>query len=339
MTDKILVTGGAGYIGAHMVRILDQNGYSPVVFDNLSTGHREFVPETVPFIEGDLRNVSEIEGVFRTHKITGVLHFAAALVVPESVANPVKYYDNNFCGSLNLLTKMLEHGVHKLVFSSTATVYGNANTISVTEDTPTIPVSPYGNTKLFVEHMISDIARATKLRYATLRYFNVAGCHEKWGIGIQTRDSTFLIPSLMQVACGVKQSLTIFGNDYDTPDGTCIRDYISVLDLCEAHLLAYKALDGDGQNQVFNIGTGHGLSVLDIIRHAKKVTGKNIPYEFAERRPGDAGQIFANSQKAGKLLGWASHTSLTEILHSAWEWQKRLSGQSTDLKSPAAARK
>lgn len=331
MTDQILVTGGAGYIGSHMVRILAQNGHYPVVFDNLSTGHREFVPATVPFIEGDLRNTSEIGDVFRKHKITGVIHFAAALVVPESVANPYKYYDNNFYGSLTLLTKMFEYGVYKLVFSSTATVYGNTNTISVTEDTPTIPISPYGNTKLFVEHMISDLSRATKLRYATLRYFNVAGCHPEWGIGTKTRDTTFLIPSIMQVACGEKQSLTVFGDDYDTPDGTCIRDYISVLDLCEAHLLAYKALDGGGQNQVFNIGTGHGLSVLEIIRHAEKVTGKGIRHEFAKRRPGDTGQIYANPEKAKQLLGWASHTSTTEILRSAWEWQKRLSGQSTDF--------
>ncbi|GBL37317.1 UDP-glucose 4-epimerase [Anaerolineaceae bacterium] len=332
MTGQILVTGGAGYIGSHMVRILAQNGHNPVVFDNLSTGHREFVPATVPFIEGDLRSTSDIGAVFRNHKITGVIHFAAALVVPESVANPHKYYDNNFYGSLTLLTKMFEYGVYKLVFSSTATVYGNASTISVTEDTPTVPISPYGNTKLFVEHMISDLSRATELRYATLRYFNVAGCHLEWGIGTKTRDTSFLIPSVMQVACGEKQMVTVFGDDYDTPDGTCIRDYISVVDLCEAHLLAYKALDGNGQNQVFNIGTGHGLSVMEIIRHAEKVTGKSIRYEFARRRPGDVEQIYANPEKAKQLLGWASHTSTTEMLRSAWEWQKKLSGQSTDFR-------
>ena len=329
--QQILVTGGAGYIGSHMVRVLSQNGYSPIVFDNLSTGHREFVPATVAFIEGDLRNTSELAGVFRKHQITGVLHFAATLVVPESVANPIKYYDNNFSGSLNLLTQMLENSVYKLVFSSTATVYGNANTISVTENTPTIPVSPYGKTKLFVEQMISDISHATKLRYATLRYFNVAGCHPEWGIGIKARDTTFLIPSIMQVADGAKQSLTVFGNDYGTLDGTCIRDYISVLDLCEAHLLAYKALDGNGQNQVFNIGTGQGLSVMEIIRRAEMVTGKSIRYEFAERRPGDAAQIYANPEKAKQILGWVSHTSTTEMLQSAWAWQKMLSGQKSDF--------
>ena len=336
MTDQILVTGGAGYIGSHMVRVLSQNGYSPIVFDNLSNGHREFVPATVPFIEGDLRNTSELAGVFQKHQITGVLHFAATLVVPESVANPIKYYDNNFSGSLNLLTQMLENSVYKLVFSSTATVYGNANTISVTENTPTIPVSPYGKTKLFVEQMISDISHATKLRYATLRYFNVAGCHPEWGIGIKARDTTFLIPSIMQVAGGAKQSLTVFGNDYGTLDGTCIRDYISVLDLCDAHLLAYKALDGNGQNQVFNIGTGQGLSVMEIIRRAEMVTGKSIRYEFAERRPGDAAQIYANPEKAKQILGWVSHTSTTEMLRSAWAWQKMLSGQKSDF-NPAPA--
>ena len=334
--QQILVTGGAGYIGSHMVRVLSQNGYSPIVFDNLSTGHREFVPATVAFIEGDLRNTSELAGVFRKHQITGVLHFAATLVVPESVADPIKYYDNNFSGSLNLLTQMLENSVYKLVFSSTATVYGNANTISVTENTPTIPVSPYGKTKLFVEQMISDISHATKLRYATLRYFNVAGCHPEWGIGITARDTTFLIPSIMQVAGGAKQSLTVFGNDYGTLDGTCIRDYISVLDLCEAHLLAYKALGGNGQNQVFNIGTGKGLSVMEIIRRAEMVTGKSIRYEFAERRPGDAAQIYANPEKAKQILGWVSHTSTTEMLRSAWAWQKMLSGQKSDL-NPAPA--
>ena len=231
---------------------------------------------------------------------------------------------------------MVENGVHRLVFSSTATVYGNAKTISVTEDTPTLPISPYGKTKLFAEQMISDISRATNLHYATLRYFNVVGCHANWGIGIKTRDTTFLIPSIMQVACGEKQSLTVFGNDYDTPDGTCIRDYISVLDLCEAHLLAYKALDGIGKNEVFNIGTGHGLSVLEIIRHAEKVTGERIRHEFAARRPGDAGQIYANPEKAKRLLGWASHTSTTEMLRSAWEWHKSLSGQSTSFRLQAA---
>ena len=334
--QQILVTGGAGYIGSHMVRVLSQNGYSPIVFDNLSTGHREFVPATVAFIEGDLRNTSELAGVFRKHQITGVLHFAATLVVPESVTNPIKYYDNNFSGSLNLLTQMLENSVYKLVFSSTATVYGNTNTISVTENTPTIPVSPYGKTKLFAEQMISDISHATKLRYATLRYFNVAGCHPGWGIGIKARDTTFLIPSIMQVAGGAKQSLTVFGNDYGTLDGTCIRDYISVLDLCDAHLLAYKALDGNGQNQVFNIGTGQGLSVMEIIRRAEMVTGKSIRYEFAERRPGDAAQIYANPEKAKQILGWVSHTSTTEMLRSAWAWQKMLSGQKSDF-NPAPA--
>ena len=322
--QQILVTGGAGYIGSHMVRVLSQNGYSPIVFDNLSTGHREFVPATVAFIEGDLRNTSELAGVFRKHQITGVLHFAATLVVPESVTNPIKYYDNNFSGSLNLLTQMLENSVYKLVFSSTATVYGNANTISVTENTPTIPVSPYGKTKLFVEQMITDISHATKLHYATLRYFNVAGCHPEWGVGIKVWDTTFLIPSIMQVACGERKALTVFGSDYDTRDGTCIRDYLSVLDLCEAHLLAYKALDGNVQNEVFNIGTGHGLSVLEIIRHAEMVTGKSIRYKFAERRPGDAAQIYANPEKAKQILGWASHTSTTEMLRSVWAWQKML---------------
>ena len=336
MNDQILVTGGAGYIGAHMVQILAQKGYDPVVFDNLSTGHREFVPASVPFIEGDLRDTSDIGRAFRNYKITGVFHFAAALVVPDSVANPIKYYASNFCGSLNLITQMVENGVHKLVFSSTATVYGNAKTISVTEDTPTLPISPYGKTKLFAEQMISDISRATNLHYATLRYFNVVGCHANWGIGTKTRDTTFLIPSIMQVACGEKQSLTVFGNDYDTPDGTCIRDYISVLDLCEAHLLAYKALDGNAKNEVFNIGTGHGLSVLEIIRHAEKVTGKRIRHEFAGRRPGDAGKIYANPEKAKQLLGWASHTSTTEMLRSAWEWHKSLSRQSTGFRLPAA---
>jgi len=329
--QQILVTGGAGYIGSHMVRVLSQNGYSPIVFDNLSTGHREFVPATVPFIEGDLRNTSELAGVFRKHQITGVLHFAATLVVPESVANPIKYYDNNFSGSLNLLTQMLENSVYKLVFSSTATVYGNANTISVTENTPTIPVSPYGKTKLFVEQMITDISHATKLHYATLRYFNVAGCHPEWGVGIKVWDTTFLIPSIMQVACGERKALTVFGNDYDTRDGTCIRDYLSVLDLCEAHLLAYKALDGNVQNEVFNIGTGHGLSVLEIIRHAENVTGTRIRIEFAPRRPGDAGQIFADPQKAKLLLGWESYTDTTEMLRTAWAWQKMLSGHKTDF--------
>ena len=329
--QQILVTGGAGYIGSHMVRVLSQNGYSPIVFDNLSTGHREFVPATVAFIEGDLRNTSELAGVFRKHQITGVLHFAATLVVPESVTNPIKYYDNNFSGSLNLLTQMLENSVYKLVFSSTATVYGNANTISVTENTPTIPVSPYGKTKLFVEQMISDISHATKLRYATLRYFNVAGCHPEWGIGIKARDTTFLIPGIMQVACGERKALTVFGNDYDTRDGTCIRDYLSVLDLCEAHLLAYKALDGNVQNEVFNIGTGHGLSVLEIIRHAENVTGRRIRLEFAPRRSGDAGQIFADPQKAKRLLGWESYTDTTEMLRTAWAWQKMLSGHKTDF--------
>ena len=326
MTHKrILVTGGAGYIGAHMVRVLLEAGYSPVVFDNLSTGHREFIPKGVPLVKGDLRKPGDIRKAFRKFDIDAVMHFAAAIVVPESVADPLKYYDNNVTGSLNLFTAMVEAGVGKVVFSSSACVYGEPGKTPITEDQPLKVESPYGATKVFAEQILKDLGKAGKLKFMALRYFNVAGAHPSGEIGIKMDKPTHLIPNVMRAAMGKQKALTIFGTDYPTKDGTCVRDYIHVLDLCEAHLLALKAMaSGRVKNEVINLGNGRGFSVKEVIAEAEKVTGQKIPVKLAGRRPGDCMAVVASFAKAKKLLGWTPTRPLTEILASAWAWETGL---------------
>jgi len=320
--QTILVTGGAGYIGSHMVRLLLEKGLQPVVFDNLSTGHREFIPRGVPFVKGDLRWPSDIRKVFQKHRIDAVIHFAALIVVPESVAEPIKYYENNVIGSFNLFQEMIRAGVDKAVFSSSACVYGEPLKNPICEDEALKVTNPYGATKVMVEQILSDLAAAGKMKYIALRYFNVAGAHPSGEIGIKMERPTHLIPNVMRVAAGRKKTLRIFGTDYPTKDGTCIRDYIHVMDLCEAHLLALKVLgQGKVRREVVNLGNGRGFSVKEVVAAAEKVTGRRIACAIKPRRAGDCMTVVASFRRAEKLLGWRPVRGLEEILASAWKWE------------------
>jgi len=320
MSDKIknvLVTGGAGYIGAHMVRLLLENGYKPVVFDNLSTGYRDYVPAGVHFIKGDLCNYGDIQKAFKTYKICAVMHFAAAIVVPESVSNPLKYYENNIVGSVNLLKAMIQAGVDKIIFSSSACVYGNALRNPITENEPLKVENPYGATKVMVEQILRDLGRAGYINFIILRYFNVAGLGFLRKTGIKRRQPTHLIPRVMDVVSGRKRMLGVFGTDYPTPDGSCIRDYIHVLDICEAHLLALKALcDKRVVNDIFNLGDGKGFSVKEVIAVASEITGKVIRVKVEPRRPGDCPSAVASFSKAKRILGWIPKRRLKDIIQS-----------------------
>jgi len=320
----ILVIGGAGYIGSHMVRMLLDEGHQPMVFDNLSTGHRHFVPKGVLFFRGDLRNKEDLRKFFRKYPVDAVMYFAASIVVSESVSDPIKYYENNVLASINLVQAMLEHKIKKLVFSSTAAVYGEPKKVPVTEKEPTIPTNPYGKSKLMVEKILADAARAYNFKYVSLRYFNVAGSHPSAETGILYKKITHLIPSLLKVASGDRKEFMIFGDNYPTADGTCIRDYIYVMDLCKAHLLALQFLGSTGKSDIFNLGNGQGFSVKKVLKMAEKVTGKKINVEIGPRRPGDPSKIVASSDKAKKVLGWKPVTDLETIVQTAWKWEQVL---------------
>lgn len=325
MTSKtILVTGGAGYIGSHMVRVLLEAGHKPIIFDNLSTGHKEFIPKGVPFIKGDLRSVKDIEKVFLKHSIDAVIHFAALIVVSESVMEPMKYYQNNVIGTLNLLQSMIKHQVKHIVFSSSACVYGQPDQTPVKEEAPFRIENPYGATKVMVEQILADLAKAKQMNYVALRYFNVAGAHPSGLIGIKTEHPTHLIPNVMMVAQGKKKELKIFGTDYPTKDGTAVRDYIHVLDLCEAHLLALTMMFKLKHSaEMINLGNGKGFSVLEVVQTTQEVLKKKINVKFCSRREGDAVCVVASFDKAKKLLGWAPRRDLKEIITSAWHWEQK----------------
>jgi len=319
-SKNILVTGGAGYIGSHMVCTLLNEEYTPIVFDNLSTGYRESIPEEVTFIKGDLRKESDIRQVFDRYPIDTVMHFAASIVVPESVSNPIEYYENNVLASINLLKVLLQHKVKRLIFSSSAAVYGEPKIIPIVEESPTLPTNPYGNSKLIVEGILKDIAKAYDFSYVSLRYFNAAGLHPSAGIAKRhNNETTHLIPNVVKVASGRKKELTIFGDDYPTPDGTCIRDYIYIQDLCEAHLLSLKALKEGMKSNVFNLGNGKGYSVKEVVQAAERVTGKKIRVKIGPRRKGDPARLVASSEKAKKILGWTAKAGLDEIIKSVWD--------------------
>lgn len=321
-SKRVLVTGGAGYIGSHMVRMLREEGLEPIVFDSLETGHRSFVPKDVRFFKGDLRRKKDITAVFKACKIDAVIHFAASLIVPESMSDPVKYYENNITSTLNLVEVMLQYAVSKLIFSSTAAVYGAVKKVPVSEDSPTFPESPYGTSKLMSERILADIAKAHDFRYITLRYFNVAGSHEALGIGIRYSEVTHLIPSILRVANKRKKRLVVFGDDYNTPDGSCIRDYIYVVDLCRAHLCALRGLDRGFKSDVFNLGCGNGFSVKEVIETARAITGKDIPVTIGKRRPGDPPKVVASSRKAGRILKWKPQATLEKIIQTSWDWER-----------------
>lgn len=317
----ILVCGGAGYIGSHMVKELLDREEEVIVVDNLQTGHREAVLEGATLYVGDLRDEKFLDNVFKQNKIDAVVHFAADSLVGESVTNPLKYYDNNVYGALSLLKVMHANGVKKIVFSSTAATYGEAENFPIQESDPTNPTNPYGETKLAIEKMLKWSEIAYGIHYVVLRYFNVAGAHIGGQIGEDHSPETHLIPIILQVGLEKRESISVFGNDYDTHDGTCIRDYIHVTDLANAHILALEKLHKENQSGTYNLGSGTGFSVKEVIEAARKVTGHPIPEVVAPRRAGDPARLVASSEKAKAELGWdPQYTTLEEMIETAWRW-------------------
>lgn len=320
---KILVVGGAGYIGSHMVRELLDKGYVPIVFDNLSTGHTWAVPGG-NLIRGDLADKEALRQLFTKHTFDGVMHFASFIQVGESVQKPLKYYHNNISNTLNLLSAMEEAGVKKFVFSSTAAVYGTPKEVPIPENSPLHPENPYGRSKLMVEDILADCDRAWGLKSVCLRYFNAAGAHPSAEIGEAHNPESHLIPIILQVALGQRESVTINGNDYATPDGTCIRDYIHVCDLAAAHTLALEALLAGRGSMTFNLGNGKGYSIREVLEVCREVTGHPIPAGLGPKREGDPARLVASSEKIAHDLGWKPrYPELREIVESAWNWHRK----------------
>ena len=320
---RILVLGGAGYIGSHTALELVKAGNEVVIADNLVTGYRKAIPKGAKFYKGDLRDSDFLDNLFHQEKIDAVIHFAAYSLVGESVTNPLKYYDNNLYGTKVLLEAMVKNNVGKIVFSSTAATYGEPENIPILETDRTCPTNPYGETKLAMEKMFKWTAKAHGLRYVSLRYFNACGADESGTIGEAHNPESHLIPLILQVPNGKRETISIYGTDYDTPDGTCIRDYIHVTDLAQAHILAVQYLNNGGESDIFNLGNGVGYSVREVIETARKVTGHPIPATETSRRAGDPARLVASSEKAKKILGWKPvHDSLEEIISSAWNWHK-----------------
>lgn len=318
---SILVLGGAGYIGSHAVDQLISKGYEVVVVDNLLTGHRNAVSGKATFYEGDVRDKDFLTNVFETEKIEGVIHFAASSLVGESVEKPLMYFNNNVYGMQVLLEVMEEHDVKNIVFSSTAATYGEPKESPITENTPTNPKNPYGESKLMMEKMMKWCDGAYGMKYVALRYFNVAGAKGDASIGEDHTPETHLVPIILQVALGQREALSIFGDDYDTPDGTCIRDYVHVEDLIAAHILALEYLKAGNESNVFNLGSNNGYSVKEMLDAAREVTGKEIPANVAPRRAGDPGSLVASSAKAKEILGWnPEYTDVKKIIETAWNW-------------------
>lgn len=320
---NILVTGGAGYIGSHTVNEMLKAGLKPVVYDNLSKGHRGAVPDGVALIAGDIRDRDTLAAALRDHAVAAVVHFAAASLVGESMQQPSLYYNNNVVGTLALLDTMLACGVKKIVFSSTAAVYGEPAVWPITEDMPAVPTNVYGRTKLAIEHMLADFAAAYGLAYVSLRYFNAAGALAGGAIGEDHAPETHLIPLVLQTALGQRDAVQVFGSDYPTPDGTCIRDYIHVTDLASAHVLALGHLQDGGPSRIFNLGSETGYSVRQVLDRAKAVTGVDFAVRQAVRRPGDPTVLVASAAKIRAELGWHPRLSgLDAIIRSAWDWHR-----------------
>lgn len=316
----ILVAGGAGYIGSHMVALLVKRGYDVIVADNLRTGHWQSVKGARKLYVGDLRDGSFLHQVFTENKIDGVINFAACSLVGESVVDPLKYYGNNVEGAVSLLTAMQTHGVDKIVFSSTAATYGEPEKQPIEEGDRTEPTNPYGATKLAIENMLKWCDGAYGIRYVALRYFNAAGSDTEAGIGEDHNPESHLIPLVMKTSLGQRDHIGIFGEDYPTPDGTCVRDYIHVKDLAEAHLLALEYLERGGSSDVFNLGNGTGYSVREIIDTARRVTSKEIKAVAEPRRGGDPSVLIASNKKAAQVLGWKPVLGLEQIISDAWVW-------------------
>lgn len=318
---NILVIGGAGYIGSHMVRMLAKQGYSPVVFDNLSKGHREAVAN-YPFELGDLGDKARLTEVFKKYGIEAVMHFAAFAEVGESVKEPSKYYHNNVAKVLDLLDALVENDIKYFVFSSTAATFGEPIRPKIDESHPQNPINPYGNTKLMVEKILADFDTAYGLKATALRYFNASGADDSGEIGESHNPETHLIPIVLQAAAGKRPSIKMFGADYPTPDGTCVRDYVHVNDLARAHILALEKMFKDNVSERFNLGSGNGFSVAEIVKEAKRITGIDFTVEKAPRRDGDPAVLVADSAKAERILGWKPQYNLTRIIETAWNWEQ-----------------
>jgi UDP-glucose 4-epimerase len=321
---KVLVTGGAGYIGSHIVRALGETGYEVVVYDNLSYGHRWAVLYG-RLIQGDLADQVLLQDVFRTERFDAVIHMSAFIVVDESIRDPLKYYRNNFVNALNLFETCLQHHVHICIFSSTAAVYGIPDSVPVKEDASLLPINPYGASKLMVERALHDVSISSPFRYIALRYFNVAGADRLVRIGQARKDATHLITVALRTALGTHECLKVFGNDYSTRDGTCIRDYIHVDDLADAHILALQYLRDGGGSGVYNCGYGRGYSVQEVVSRVKQVTGIDFPVCYVGRRPGDPPALVADATKIRTELGWIpKYDDLAYIIRTAWEWEKKM---------------
>ncbi len=321
---KVLVVGGAGYIGSHMVKLLLRAGHVVVTLDSLVTGYRDAVVGG-EFVQCDLADRAGLDEVFKQHAFDGVMHFASFIQVGESVLKPDLYYRNNFCNTLNLLDAMVAHGVKRFIFSSTAAVFGEPDYVPIDEAHPAHPINPYGISKWMVEQALADYDKAYGLKAICLRYFNAAGADPEGELGERHDPETHLIPLVLQAASGRRPEIAVFGRDYDTPDGTCIRDYVHVMDLCQAHLQALAALAAGGKSDAFNLGNGNGFSVQEVIDAARRVSGRNISVKDATRRSGDPARLVANSERAKSVLGWKPEfADLDVIVEHAWNWEIKM---------------
>lgn len=320
----ILIVGGAGYIGSHVNKVLNERGYETIILDNLSYGHEESV-KWGTLCKCDLANINEVDDIFTKYDINAVMHFSSFIDVGESVRNPEKYYNNNVVNTMNLLNVMLKHDVKKFIFSSTCATYGIPQKIPLTENHPQNPINPYGWTKLMVERILKDYDTAYGLKSVILRYFNASGADESGIIGEWHNPETHLIPLILDAAMGKREDIKIFGTDYDTPDGTCIRDYIHVTDLADAHILSLEYLNKNNQSNQFNLGNGQGFSVREVIESVKRVTGRNFNVTQTQRREGDPAILMGSSKKAKDTLGWdPQYVNIDKIIETAWNWHQKL---------------
>lgn len=319
---KLLITGGAGYIGSHVLKALGSQGHDIIIYDNLSTGHKEAITSG-ELIVGDLSDKAKLDALFQHHHFEAVLHFAGSIVVPESVADPLKYYQNNTINSHYLISLCEKYKVNNFIFSSTAAVYGMPDDGVCREDSKLAPINPYGQSKLMTEHMLHDLAFSSEFRYVALRYFNVSGADPEGRIGQSFPEATHLIKVACEVAVGKRGSIKVFGTDYPTPDGTCVRDYIHVSDLADAHVKALEYLASGGKSEVLNCGYGHGFSVREVLNRVKEITGKDIKIEDSPRRPGDPASLTATAKKIHHVIHWKpKYDDLSLIIKSAYEWEK-----------------